>query len=211
MTPFLWEKVPDQLFSGRCRDAEWLQPSVVFFQMMPKVRGGWPEATAGPQGQTELINCETDISHLLPLLTRPLKTLIGLYVPRSSRMFSKHYEFEVISTYWPVYKDAHNHHVSRMSKSDLAWYIYTSTYFHISFTTSYNLEVLKNTYNFYTTFPNQYITSLEGCFLISRYVSFTSVASFLLHSSKLAQCACVYAHGCACVSEWMWAATQGSH
>lgn len=146
-----------------------------FFQMMPKVRGGWPEATAGPQGQTELINCETDISHLLPLLTRPLKTLIGLYVPRSSRMFSKHYEFEVISTYWPVYKDAHNHHVSRMSKSDLAWYIYTSTYFHISFTTSYNLEVLKNTYNFYTTFPNQYITSLEGCFLISRYVSFTSV------------------------------------
>ena len=70
-----------------------------FFQMMPKVRGEWPEATAGPQGQTELINCETDISHLLPLLTRPLKTLIGLYVPSSSRMFSEHYEFEVISTY----------------------------------------------------------------------------------------------------------------
>ncbi|KAF5902153.1 Ectonucleotide pyrophosphatase/phosphodiesterase C27A7.3, partial [Clarias magur] len=44
-------------------------------QTMPKVRAEWPEATGALGGHTGPMNCETDISHLLRLLTRPLRTL----------------------------------------------------------------------------------------------------------------------------------------
>lgn len=72
---FLGEKVLDQLFLDRCRDAEWPEASGLFFQRMPKVRGEWPEATTVLSGHWGLINCETDISHLLLFLSKPFKTL----------------------------------------------------------------------------------------------------------------------------------------
>lgn len=46
-----------------------------FQQTMPKVRAEWPEATGALEGHAGPMNCETDISHLLRLLTRPLRTL----------------------------------------------------------------------------------------------------------------------------------------
>lgn len=42
---------------------------------MPQVRGEWLEAIRNHKRQVRVVNWETDISHLIYLLTRPLKTL----------------------------------------------------------------------------------------------------------------------------------------
>lgn len=80
-----------------------------FFQVMPKVRGEWPEATAAHWGQTGLINCETDISHLLLLLSKPLKSLTVLYTLSPTCTYLEFYEFRVICGILTVYNLVHNH------------------------------------------------------------------------------------------------------
>lgn len=80
-----------------------------FFQMMPKVRVEWPEATAALQGHRGLINCETDISHPLLLLSKPLKTLTVLYMLFPTCINFAFYEFEVIFEVSTVYNLVNNH------------------------------------------------------------------------------------------------------
>lgn len=76
---------------------------------MPKVRGEWPEATAAHQGHKGLINCETDISHLLLLLSKPLKTLTVLYMLSPTCVSLVFYELEVIFEVLTVYNLVNNH------------------------------------------------------------------------------------------------------
>lgn len=76
---------------------------------MPKVRGEWPEATAALSGHKGLINCETDISHLLLLLSKPLKTLTVLYMHFPTCICLAFYESEVIFEVSTVYNLVNNH------------------------------------------------------------------------------------------------------
>lgn len=80
-----------------------------FFQMMPKVRGEWPEATAALQRHTGLISCKTDISYTLLLLNRPLKTLTVCCMLFPTCTYLAFYEFEVIFEVLTVYNLVHNH------------------------------------------------------------------------------------------------------
>jgi len=64
--------------------------------MMPKVRGEWPEAKAALWGHRGPINCITDISYPLLLLSKPLKTLIVLYILLPICIYLAFNEFEVI-------------------------------------------------------------------------------------------------------------------
>lgn len=81
LTHFLWRGALPIIFRWMqgCRMIRSISPSLslcfLFYLVMPKVRRKWPEATAAPMGHTGHVNCETDISHLLPVLTRPLRTL----------------------------------------------------------------------------------------------------------------------------------------
>lgn len=70
----VYGKVPVQLFLKKHRNAEWLEASG-FCWRMPQVRGEWLEAMRNHKRQVRVVNWETDISHLIYLLTRPLKTL----------------------------------------------------------------------------------------------------------------------------------------
>lgn len=77
--------------------------------MMPKVRGKWPEATAALEGHRGLINCETDISNLLLLLSKTLKTLTVLNMLFPTCIYLAFYEFKVIFEVSTVYNLANNH------------------------------------------------------------------------------------------------------
>lgn len=70
----VYGEVPVQLFLKEHKNAEWLEASG-FCQRMPQVRGEWLEAIRNHKRQVRVVNWETDISHLIYLLTRPLKTL----------------------------------------------------------------------------------------------------------------------------------------
>lgn len=70
----VYGEVPVQLFLKEHKNAEWLEASG-FCQRMPQVRGEWLEAIRNHKRQVRVVNWEADISHLIYLLTRPLKTL----------------------------------------------------------------------------------------------------------------------------------------
>lgn len=76
---------------------------------MPKVRREWPEAMAALLGHRGPINCETDISHPLLLLSKPLKTLTVLYMLPPTCIYLACYEFEVIFEVLTLYNLVNNH------------------------------------------------------------------------------------------------------
>lgn len=147
-----------------------------FFQVMPKVRGEWPEATAAHWEQTGLINYETDISHLLLLLSKPLKSLTVLYTLSPTCIYLEFYEFRVICGILTVYNLVHNHRSKDNLKqpnltrsSFVSLHICSNKAFYVFI---YVQQLHKNQYN-QNTFGMKCHYNINAIFLQHRDISLT--------------------------------------